>query len=42
MDELTAGYEEFIKGKETSLDGKLLFEKAIKKASTPIKQPSSK
>ena len=34
MEKLTAGYEEFIKGKELNPNGKELFEKAIKKAAT--------
>ena len=41
MDKLTAGYEEFIKGKELKENGKKLFDKAIKKA-TKIKQRGSK
>jgi hypothetical protein len=32
MEKLTAGYEEFLKGKETNTNGKKLFEKTIKKA----------
>lgn len=32
MEELTKGYEEFIKGKELEKDGKEKFEKALKKA----------
>lgn len=35
MEKITAGYEQFIKGKETVSDGKKLFEKTIKKATKP-------
>lgn len=35
MEKLTAGYEQFIKGKEQNAKGKKLFEQAIKKATTP-------
>jgi hypothetical protein len=41
MDKLTKGYEEFIKGKETTNRGKEQFEKALKKATKP-KQRGSK
>ena len=43
MDELTAGYEQFIKGKELSNNGGQLFEKVITKAAiTKPKQSASK
>lgn len=32
MEKLTQGYDKFIKGKETNKNGKVLFDKAIKKA----------
>ena len=32
MEKLTAGYEEFIKGKELNKNGKKVFEKTLKKA----------
>lgn len=35
MDELTKGYEKFIKGKELTPNGKELFNKTLKKASKP-------
>lgn len=35
MDRLTAGYEKFIKGKEINNNGRIAFDKAIKKASKP-------
>jgi len=38
MAELTAGYKDFMKGKEANPDGANAFEKAIKKASTPKKK----
>ena len=41
MEKLTQGYEKFIKGKEVNNNGKALFEKAIKKATT-TKQRGSK
>ena len=41
MDKVTAGYEQFIKGKKVNKNGKELFDKAIKKASKP-KQLGSK
>ena len=41
IDELTKGYEDFIKGKETNANGRELFEKTIKKAAT-VKQHSAK
>ena len=41
MEELTKGYEDFIKGKELNPKGKELFEKVIKKATT-TKQCSAK
>jgi hypothetical protein len=41
MDELTQGYEKFIKRKELNKDGKEQFDKAIKKA-TKTKQRVSK
>ncbi len=37
MAELTAGYEQFIKGKELNNNGRRLFDQAIKKAAK--KQP---
>lgn len=38
--DITAGYEKFIKGKQTNSNGKELFEQVIKKAtvSKPAKQ----
>lgn len=43
MAELTAGYEQFIKGKEVNANNGQLFEKAIKKAVKPkSKQRGSK
>ena len=41
MEKLTQGYEQFIKGKETTNNSKDLFNKAIKKA-TKIRQRGSK
>lgn len=41
MIEVTAGYEDFIKGKETNKNGKEFFEKVLKKATKP-KQRGSK
>ena len=41
MEKLTQGYEKFIKGKEVNNNGKALFEKTIKKATT-TKQRGSK
>lgn len=41
MNEVTKGYEEFMKGKELTENGRELFSKAIKKA-TKIKQRGSK
>ena len=41
MKELTAGYEKFIKGKETNSNGKALFDKALKKAVKPRGSKSS-
>lgn len=35
MAELTAGYDDFIKGKELKSNGKKLFEKTLKKAAKP-------
>lgn len=35
MEKLTAGYEDFIKGKELNKKGKELFDKVIKKAAKP-------
>lgn len=35
MEEVTAGYSKFIKGKKTSKNGKNLFDKALKKAVKP-------
>jgi len=35
MEKLTQGYEKFIKGKETTNNGKAIFEKVVKKAATP-------
>lgn len=35
MDKLTAGYEQFIKGKQLVQGGKEAFNKAIKKAAKP-------
>lgn len=35
MEKLTAGYEQFMKGKELKEGGKKLFDKAIKKAAKP-------
>lgn len=42
MDKLTAGYEKFIKGKEVKKAGKPAFDKAIQKASKPVKGRGSK
>lgn len=43
MAELTANYEQFIKGKELNKSGKDLFEKVVKKAAKPnTKQRGSK
>lgn len=42
MEKLTQGYEKFIKGKELNNDGKILFDKAIKKATSIKKQLGSK
>ncbi len=41
MDELLINYNQFIKGKEVSKNGKLLFNQAIKKA-VKTKQRASK
>lgn len=41
MERLTAGYEEFIKGRELKKDGLQAFQKALKKATKP-KQRGSK
>lgn len=38
MEKLTAGYEQFIKGKELNQGGKKAFDKTIKKAAKPTKQ----
>ena len=35
MDKLTAGYEDFIKGKELNKKGRKLFDKVVKKAAKP-------
>jgi len=35
MDEVTKGYEDFIKGKKTNKTGKKKFDSAIKKAAKP-------
>ncbi len=35
MEKLTAGYEQFIKGKELNSKGSKLFKKVLKKASKP-------
>ncbi len=35
MEKLTAGYEDFIKGKELNNKGRDLFDKVIKKAAKP-------
>ncbi len=35
MEKLTAGYEDFIKGKELNPNGKKLFNKTLKKAVKP-------
>lgn len=35
MEKLTAGYEDFIKGKELNNKGRDLFDKAMKKAAKP-------
>ena len=40
MDKLTAGYEDFIKGKKLNTKGKDLFEKTIKKAAKPKQRVS--
>jgi hypothetical protein len=42
MDKLTAGYEKFIKEKETKKNGKVLFDKAIHKAANIKKGRGSK
>lgn len=42
MEQLSKGYEGFIKGKELNSNSKDLFNKAIKKASTPKKPNGSK
>lgn len=42
MNELTQGYEKFMKGKETNFGGEKSFNKVIKKASKPKKQSGSK
>lgn len=34
MEKLTQGYEKFIKGKETKANGKAIFDKVLKKATT--------
>ena len=41
MEELTKGYEKFVKGKESKKNGKSAFNKVIRKASKP-KQRGSK
>jgi hypothetical protein len=35
MEKLTSGYEKFIKGKEVNKNGKVAFNKALKKAAKP-------
>jgi len=40
MEEVTVGYEEFMKGKELNHNGFSLFEKTIKKAATTKKRGS--
>jgi hypothetical protein len=40
MEEVTAGYEEFMKGKQLNPNGFELFDKTIKKAATPKKRGS--
>lgn len=35
MEKLTAGYEDFIKGKELNKKGRKVFDKVIKKAAKP-------
>jgi hypothetical protein len=35
MEKLTAGYEDFIKGKELNNKGRELFDKVVKKAAKP-------
>jgi hypothetical protein len=35
MLEVTKGYEDFIKGKETNKNGQMIFNKVIKKAAKP-------
>lgn len=42
MEKLTEGYEKFIQGKQINQSGKDVFNKAIKKAAKPKKQPGSK
>ncbi len=42
MERLTAGYEDFIKGKSFNSNGEVLFEKVIKKAVSTKKQRGSK
>jgi len=42
MAEVTAGYEEFIKGKELNKNGKQLFDKTIKKAAKTKKPRATK
>ena len=41
MEEVTAGYSKFMKGKQINKNGKELFDKTIKKAAT-LKQRGSK
>jgi hypothetical protein len=42
MLEVSKGYEAFIEGKKTTKASAAIFERAIKKASVPIKQRGSK
>jgi hypothetical protein len=42
MEQLTAGYEQFIKGQELKKNGKGAFNKAIKKAAAKSKQRGAK
>ncbi len=36
MEKLTAGYENFIKGKESNNKGRNLFDKIVKKSAKPL------
>ena len=41
MEQITAGYEKFIKGKKVNSNGKQIFDSVLKKATTK-KQPAAK